>query len=90
MRFGIRQSFDAIRQFESRYRECRLPIELALPYKMDDYDRVRPQLHQLASQLRGVRRCSPPDREVVMSYYSQHERLPLPEGQPTPSDIFLA
>lgn len=31
-----------------------------------------------------------PDGEVAMSYYSQHERLPLPEGQPTPSDIFLA
>jgi len=28
--------------------------------------------------------------EVLMSYYSQHERLPLPQGQPTPDDIFLA
>jgi hypothetical protein len=31
-----------------------------------------------------------PAGEVLMSYYSQHERLPLPEGQPTPDDIFLA
>ncbi len=31
-----------------------------------------------------------PDREIMMSYYSQHERRPLPEGQPTPADIFLA
>lgn len=27
---------------------------------------------------------------VRMSYYSQHERLPLDGGQPTPADIFLA
>ena len=31
-----------------------------------------------------------PGGEVAMSYYSQHERLPLPSGQPTPDDIFLA
>jgi hypothetical protein len=31
-----------------------------------------------------------PAGEVLMSYYSQHERLPLPDGQPTPDDIFLA
>lgn len=31
-----------------------------------------------------------PAGEVLMSYYSQHERLPLPTGQPTPDDIFLA
>jgi len=31
-----------------------------------------------------------PEGEVLMSYYSQHERLPLPSGQPTPDDIFLA
>lgn len=31
-----------------------------------------------------------PTGEVLMSYYSQHERLPLPEGPPTPADIFLA
>ncbi|MFP6644020.1 MAG: hypothetical protein VCF24_10755 [Candidatus Latescibacterota bacterium] len=32
-----------------------------------------------------------PDGEtVLMSYYSQHERLPLPPGPPTPSDVYLA
>ncbi len=31
-----------------------------------------------------------PEGEVVMSYYSQHEWMPLPKGQPTPADIFLA
>jgi hypothetical protein len=28
--------------------------------------------------------------EVLMSYYSQHEWLPLPTERPTPSDVFLA
>jgi len=28
--------------------------------------------------------------EVVMSYYSQHERLPLSGSRPTPSDVYLA
>ncbi|HJP31471.1 MAG: hypothetical protein QF689_13225 [Candidatus Latescibacteria bacterium] len=27
---------------------------------------------------------------VLMSYYSQHERLPLPADPPTPSDVYLA
>jgi len=31
-----------------------------------------------------------PAGHVLMSYYSQHEWLPLPKGQPTPADIFLA
>ena len=31
-----------------------------------------------------------PDGNVAMSYYSQHERLPLPQGPPTPDDVFLA
>ncbi len=31
-----------------------------------------------------------PDGEVLMSYYSQHERLPLDGSQPTPADVFLA
>jgi len=31
-----------------------------------------------------------PDGTVAMSYYSQHEWMPLPPGQPTPADIFLA
>lgn len=31
-----------------------------------------------------------PSGEALLSYYSQHERLPLPAGQPTPDDIFLA
>ncbi len=31
-----------------------------------------------------------PAGEVLMSYYSQHERLPLDGRQPTPADIFLA
>ena len=31
-----------------------------------------------------------PDGTVAMSYYSQHERMPLPDGPPTPADIFLA
>jgi hypothetical protein len=31
-----------------------------------------------------------PDGDVIMSYYSQHERLPLPALPPTPADIFLA
>jgi len=26
----------------------------------------------------------------LMSYYSQHERLPLPLSPPTPADVFLA
>lgn len=30
------------------------------------------------------------DGEVLMSYYSQHEWLPLPDGPPTPADVFLA
>ena len=30
------------------------------------------------------------DGELLMSYYSQHERLPLPSDPPTPADIFLA
>ncbi|MFH1568768.1 MAG: hypothetical protein ABIL09_12285 [Gemmatimonadota bacterium] len=31
-----------------------------------------------------------PDGDLAMSYYSQHERLPLPAGPPTPADVFLA
>jgi len=31
-----------------------------------------------------------PEGEVVMSYYSQHERLPLPSQPPVPADVFLA
>jgi len=31
-----------------------------------------------------------PDGDVLMSYYSQHERLPLDGRQPTPADVFLA
>jgi hypothetical protein len=31
-----------------------------------------------------------PDGEVAMSYYSQHERMPLPPGLPIPDDIFVA
>ncbi len=31
-----------------------------------------------------------PGGEVVMSYYSQHERMPLPKEPPTPADVFLA
>jgi hypothetical protein len=31
-----------------------------------------------------------PDGRVAMSYYSQHARLPLPKGPPTPVDVFLA
>lgn len=31
-----------------------------------------------------------PEGEVAMSYYSQHERMPLPEKPPTPADVFLA
>jgi len=31
-----------------------------------------------------------PEGEVLMSYYSQHERLPLPQEPPTPADVFLA
>jgi hypothetical protein len=27
---------------------------------------------------------------ILMSYYSQHARLPLPPGPPTPSDVYLA
>ena len=31
-----------------------------------------------------------PEGEIAMSYYSQHERLPLPGEPPTPADVFLA
>lgn len=31
-----------------------------------------------------------PDGDVVMSYYSQHERFPLPSDRPTPADVYLA
>ena len=31
-----------------------------------------------------------PGGDVLMSYYSQHERVPLSEGRPTPADIYLA
>lgn len=31
-----------------------------------------------------------PNGDILMSYYSQHARRPLPSVQPTPSDIFLA
>ena len=31
-----------------------------------------------------------PGGDIAMSYYSQHERLPLPEGMPSPADIYLA
>ena len=31
-----------------------------------------------------------PAGDVAMSYYSQHERLPLAAGLPTPADVFLA
>lgn len=53
IRFGIRQSFDCLEQFESRYKEIRVPIELALPHKMQDYQRVRPCLMNLATQLKA-------------------------------------
>ena len=32
----------------------------------------------------------PDGDSVLMSYYSQHERLPLPTQPPTPSDVYLA
>jgi hypothetical protein len=31
-----------------------------------------------------------PGGDILMSYYSQHEWLPIPAGQPTPADVFLA
>ena len=31
-----------------------------------------------------------PDGEILMGYYSQHQRLPLPIDPPTPADAFLA
>lgn len=31
-----------------------------------------------------------PTGEVALSYYSQHERLPIPSGPPTPADVYLA
>ena len=31
-----------------------------------------------------------PNGDVLMSYYSQHERIPLPSDPPVPSDIYLA
>lgn len=31
-----------------------------------------------------------PRGDILMSYYSQHERLPLPDSPPTPADVFLA
>ena len=30
------------------------------------------------------------DGTILMSYYSQHERLPLPRDRPTPADVYLA
>jgi hypothetical protein len=51
IRFGIRQSFNTLDQFTPRYRECQIPIELALPYKMTDYELIRPHLTELAGLL---------------------------------------
>jgi len=51
MRFGIRNSFDTMDQFEPRFRECRTPIELALPYRMTDYQQLRPHLAAVAARL---------------------------------------
>ena len=31
-----------------------------------------------------------PDGTVLMSYYSQHDRLPLDGGMPTPADVYVA
>ncbi len=31
-----------------------------------------------------------PQGIIRMSYYAQHERLPLSAGPPTPSDVYLA
>lgn len=33
---------------------------------------------------------APDGRSILMSYYSQHERLPLPAQPPVPSDVYLA
>jgi hypothetical protein len=30
------------------------------------------------------------DGDLLLSYYSQHERFPLPSERPTPADVFLA
>ncbi|MCS7193215.1 MAG: sugar phosphate isomerase/epimerase [Candidatus Kryptonium sp.] len=52
MKFGIRQSFDTFDQFEERFRKTRVPIELALPYQMGNYNRIRNRLPELANLLR--------------------------------------
>jgi sugar phosphate isomerase/epimerase len=51
IRFGIRQSFNTLDQFAPRYRECQIPIELALPYRMTDYELIHPHLTELAGLL---------------------------------------
>lgn len=38
----------------------------------------------------GPEAAPPGETSVLMSYYSQHERLPLPGEPPTPSDVYLA
>ncbi len=51
IRFGLRQSFNALDQFAPRYRGRQTPLELALPYRMSDYELVSPHLAELADLL---------------------------------------
>jgi len=51
IRFGIRQSFNTLDQFAPRYQGRQTPLELALPYRMGDYELVGPHLADLADLL---------------------------------------
>jgi len=71
IRFGIRQSFNTLDQFAARYRACALPIELALPYRMTDYELVGPHLPELADSLRKW-------RTPILSVHAPQGRLAEP------------
>ncbi|MBU4292599.1 MAG: hypothetical protein KJ770_00925 [Actinobacteria bacterium] len=51
--FGIRQSFDNIKQVEDRYANLSAPVELALPYYWDIYKPVRGHLTEIAKKIKS-------------------------------------
>ena len=53
IKFGIRQSFDAIEQVEDRYAHLGAPIEVALPYYWAIYEPVRRHLPEIAQKIKS-------------------------------------
>ncbi|MFH1779465.1 MAG: TIM barrel protein [Candidatus Omnitrophota bacterium] len=50
--FGIRQSFEKIEQFEERFSNLNVPVELALPYYWDIYEPIRSYLKEISEKIK--------------------------------------